>query len=153
MKELAPDVEVRLIAAAATIEVRWPVLRAGMPRESAIFPGDEAPETRHLGAFVENDLKGVVTIYPAEFPDQLGAVGSWQLRGMGVLPEAQRRGIGEALLRACLREAAAAGGRLMWCNARVTAAAFYARNGWLVSCAEFNVPTAGPHVRMWTPLV
>ena len=37
---------------------------------------------------------------------------------------------------------------LLWCNARVPAARFYQRLGWQVVSDEFEIPTAGPHLRM-----
>ena len=38
--------------------------------------------------------------------------------------------------------------RLMWCNARVPAVRFYEKLGWAVSGEPFEIPTAGPHVKM-----
>lgn len=143
------EVEVRLITSAETLPVRWPVLRAGLPPESAVFDGDDAPETRHLGAFRADALVGVVSIYPREFPERPDLRNCWQLRGMAVVPEAQRQGIGEALLKASIDEARRHGGDSLWCNARVCAAAFYQKHGWTVLGPEFDIPTAGPHVRMW----
>lgn len=37
---------------------------------------------------------------------------------------------------------------VLWCNARVPAAGFYQRLGWQVVSEEFEIPTAGPHVKM-----
>ena len=139
---------VRRISAAETVALRWPVLRAGLPRESAIFPGDELPTTCHFGAFTEADLIGVATIYPAPLPEQAEAAGAWQLRGMAVHAERQRTGAGRALIQACLQHASEAGARLLWCNARVPAAKFYEREGFRVLGEEFEIPTASPHLRM-----
>ena len=74
--------EVRRIGAEATIPLRWPVLRAGLPRESAVFPGDEWETTHHLGAYAGEGLCGVVTIYPAplpERPDLSVALGAYEV--------------------------------------------------------------------------
>jgi hypothetical protein len=38
--------------------------------------------------------------------------------------------------------------RQLWCNARVPAANFYRKLGWQVVSEVFEIPTAGPHVRM-----
>ena len=38
--------------------------------------------------------------------------------------------------------------RLLWCNARVPAVPFYQKHGWQVVSEPFEVPTAGPHVKM-----
>jgi len=164
---------VRRITAEETIDVRHAVLRAGLPRESAIFPGDEAEETRHFGAFDGGKLVGVASIYVAPLPeesssysyssspsvdlppisvtplpDPRAAADAWQLRGMATLPEVRRRGIGGALLSAALAEVAAAGAPLLWCNARIGAVPFYKKHGFRVLGGEFDIPTAGPHFRM-----
>ena len=140
--------DVRPITADETIAVRWPILRAGLPRESAIFPGDDAPETRHFGAFCEGRLVGVATILRAPFPGQPDRADAWQLRGMATLPEVQGRGYGRALLAACIAEARRQGGALLWCNARKPAVAFYEKHSLRVLGEEFDIPTAGPHFRM-----
>ena len=36
----------------------------------------------------------------------------------------------------------------LWCNARTPAVGFYQRMGWAVVSDVFEIPTAGPHVRM-----
>jgi GNAT superfamily N-acetyltransferase len=125
------------------------VLRAGLPREASIFPGDDSPETCHLGAFVQEHLAGVVTIYPAPFPARPEETGTWQLRGMGVLPAWQGHGLGRALVAACFEQIRARAGRLVWCNARRVALEFYRHEGFETVGEEFEIPTAGPHYRMW----
>ena len=115
-----PLPEVREIGAAETVEIRWLVLRAGLPRESAIFEGDQHSETRHYGCFVRGELQGVARISRAAARPQ--GKGCLQLRGMAVLPEARGHGCGSALLRECEASARLAGATLLWCNARTTAA-------------------------------
>jgi GNAT superfamily N-acetyltransferase len=141
------------IDAEETIDIRWPVLRAGLPRESAIFPGDNDSATRHFGAFDSSHrLVAVASIYIAPLPDQPQIANSWQLRGMATVPAAQRRGFGSALVRACMLAAAHAGGEILWCNARTPARQFYLMHGFTQTGAEFEIPTAGPHIRMWRKL-
>jgi GNAT superfamily N-acetyltransferase len=140
--------EIRLISAGETVAVRWPVLRPGFPRETAEFPGDTEPPTFHLGVFVEGRLVGVASVYDAPCPDVAGAIHPCQLRGMATLPEVRGSGCGRALLAACVKKAHERGCDLLWCNARVSAADFYARAGWEVIGAEFDIPTVGPHFRM-----
>jgi GNAT superfamily N-acetyltransferase len=61
----------------------------------------------------------------------------------------QRHGVGQELMRRA-EEAAAAEGNAgwLWCNARTPAAAFYQKQGWTVVSEVFEIPTAGPHVKM-----
>jgi GNAT superfamily N-acetyltransferase len=141
--------EIRRVTASETLAVRMPVLRPGFPPESAIFDGDDAPATLHFGACAGSELIGVVSIYRVPFPDQPNEAVTWQLRGMAVMPEWQGRGVGEALLSACVDAARHANGRKMWCNARRLAVRFYEKHRWEVLGDEFEIPTVGPHFRMW----
>ena len=140
---------IRRVLAAEVVPVRWPVLRQGLPRESAIFPGDDAAETQHLGMFVDGLLVCVASIYRAPLPEDPDLVDAWQLRGMATIPSAQRQGCGSALVRACIDAAEQAGAKILWCNARRPASAFYLRHGFEILGEEFDIPTAGPHYRMW----
>ena len=143
---------IRLISAEETIAIRLPILRAGMPRDAAVFPGDDDPATRHFGAFWNNALAGVATLLRAPLPERPETADAWQLRGMATLPEVRGLGCGAALLRACIDHARAEGGGLLWCNARSPAVPFYRRHGMETVGEEFEIPTAGPHFRMFMEL-
>ncbi len=140
------------ISAAETIAVRWPILRPGFPRETAIFDGDDAPGTLHFGGFDGERLVGVASIYLVSFPAQPDAAPAFQLRGMATLPEVRGAGFGKALLDACVAAARERGAALIWCNARTSAADFYAKHGWRIAGDVFDIPTVGPHFRMWRDL-
>lgn len=130
------------------LDVRRVVLRAGMPKESAVFPGDEAPDTRHWVA-VQGDRKvGVVTVIRAPMPDPpigIPVVPQWQLRGMAVLPELRGEHLGERLLAATHTEVE----EPMWCNAREAVVPFYRKYGWNAVGPPFEIAPIGPHRRMW----
>ncbi len=143
---------IRTISAAETIAVRWPILRPGFPRETAVFDGDDAPGTLHFGAFDGDALVGVASTYLAPFLAKPEVSPTWQLRGMATLPEVRGAGFGQALLDACVAAAREKGAALIWCNARTSAAKFYAQHGWQVAGAEFDIATVGPHFRMWRGL-
>jgi len=143
---------IRTVTAAETIAVRWPILRPGFPRETAVFDGDDAPATLHFGAFADERFVGVASIYLAPFPAQPEVSPTFQLRGMATLPEVRGAGFGKALLDACVAAARTKGAALIWCNARTGAAKFYAQHGWQISGGEFDIPTVGPHFRMFIAL-
>jgi ribosomal protein S18 acetylase RimI-like enzyme len=58
------------------------------------------------------------------------------------------RGIGSAVLAAVLDHVAERGGRVLWCNARLGAVAFYERAGFRRVGEEWDEPYIGPHVGM-----
>jgi GNAT superfamily N-acetyltransferase len=135
---------IRRVIGNEVIDLRHAVLRAGLPRETAIFPGDENPSARHYGAFNQNQLIGCVTLHPNTWHD----APAWQLRGMAVADAARRRGIGKALIEFLEKDIADSNIHQFWCNARVPAAKFYEKMGWQIASEVFDIPTAGPHVRM-----
>ena len=140
------DITLRRADLAELVDLRHAVLRQGLPRNEAIFPGDDAPTSRHYGAFRGAEVLCCATLHGSEWAGEP----AWQLRGMATAPRAQRTGLGRRVLELIeddLREHDG-GVLLLWCNARVPAVAFYRKMGWEVVSAEFEIPTAGPHVKM-----
>lgn len=131
------------------IELRYKILRAGLPKESAQFPGDDARSTWHLGLY-NSQANNAPLISAASFMlNSYQDAPAWQLRGMCTEDGYQGKGYGGELLR-CAEAAIVADSnvRLFWCNARVPAIPFYERHGWKVDSEEFDIPTAGPHRKM-----
>jgi GNAT superfamily N-acetyltransferase len=135
----------RAASAAEVVDLRHAVLRAGLPRATAQFPGDDSADTRHFVAEVRRQVIGCLSFMHSDMEGRP----AWQLRGMAVAEEYRRLGIGGRLLKFAedqvLRDSP---GRLLWCNARKPAVAFYRRHGWRIISEEFVIPTAGPHFRM-----
>ena len=146
-KPMTHGIEIRPITAAEALPLRQAVLRPGRLLESAQYPGDDAPTTRHFGAFRDARLLGIATLLHAEMPEQPG-VPALQLRGMATAPEVRGQGFGRALIRACLAFARESGVPLLWCNARTGAVGFYRKLGFEIVGVEFIVPDVGPHFRM-----
>ena len=147
-----PKIEIRRVEVEQILDLRHRILRAGLPRETAQFEGDEAASTLHWAAYafdasgrVEGQAVGCLSLMLNSFE----AEPAWQLRGMAVDRPYQGRGLGRELLVRAEEEAAATGmAGLLWCNARVPAAGFYQKHGWTVVSEVFEYPTAGPHVKM-----
>ncbi|RFU23049.1 GNAT family N-acetyltransferase [Geodermatophilus marinus] len=128
------------------LPLRSAVLRGGGP---AGLPGDDDPATVHLAArAADGRVTGVVRLAPAACPWRPHARAPWQLRGMATDPAVRGSGAGRALVEAGLAVVAGRGGDLVWCNARVPAAGFYALMGFTTVTGEFDVPGIGPHVGM-----
>jgi predicted GNAT family N-acyltransferase len=143
-----PTFEIRQITGAETLPLRHAILRTGLPREMAIFPGDEAPSSIHLGAFKDGQLVGVATLHYVPLLDRPDFAPAYQLRGMATAPEVRGLGAGRELVEACIGAAKEAGAHWIWCNARAPVAGFYARYGFKTTGGMFDIPTVGPHVRM-----
>ena len=125
--------------------LRYAILRKplGMLPSGTIFPGDENESTIHLIALSENELIGCASL----FVDDSDAI---QLRGMAVVSQWQRRGIGNRIV-ATAKKIAISKGKSLWCNARFPAIGFYERQGWIQSGPFFDIPIVGPHIVMkWT---
>jgi GNAT superfamily N-acetyltransferase len=135
----------------AVRDLRQRVLRPHQRAEELVYPGDEAPDSLHLGAFRDDELVGIATIV-REAPPGTSDPTAWRVRGMATLPEVRGKGYGAALLEACLDHASSRGGGLVWCNARATAVEFYRRFGFEVRGEPFTLPVIGAHLFMWRPL-
>jgi len=147
-----PKITIRRVAVEKILPLRHRILRAGLPPETARFDGDDAETTLHLAALMGPDSNqaaeeviGCLSYMLNSFNDKP----AWQLRGMAVDEAHQRHGVGKKLLTHA-EEAVAAEGKVdcLWCNARVPAAAFYQKQGWAIVSDVFEIPTAGPHVKM-----
>ncbi len=144
-------VTVEEVPAEVTYALRRAVLR---PDGGEItWAGDEDPATFHLAARTPGGLVvGVVRFSPARCPWRQDPLSPWQLRGMATDPAVRGGGAGRALLAEGLARVAARGGDLVWCDARVSAAGFYERQGFAVVTEPFDKPGIGPHVGMLVEL-
>jgi GNAT superfamily N-acetyltransferase len=139
------QIAIRSVSFERIIDLRHAILRQGLPREAAVFAGDDAESAIHLAAMAGDAVIGCVTLHLSEWHGEA----AWQLRGMACRADQQQRGVGRRLVEAAEQRVLNGGGpRLMWCNARVPAMGFYLKMGWIAVSEEFEIPTAGPHVKM-----
>jgi GNAT superfamily N-acetyltransferase len=135
-------------------ELRRAVLR---PQRSVqdVLPGDELPDAVHF-AVLDPDRQAVGTcfVYAEACPWRPELLPAWHLRQMATAPGLRGRGIGSAILTAAVDWCTAQRGRLLWCNAREGAVAFYARHGFEAYGAIFTDERHTiPHQRMSRELV
>lgn len=153
------------LSPADTRPLRRAVLRPNQPPEACIYPGDDAPGSFHLGVRDEarGDLIAVASFYreplPGDRPDvpDVGSTPSTpalRIRGMAVLPEHRGNGLGRSLVDAGLTIAQCQSPppTLVWCNARITAAGYYAKLGFAPRGDEFEIEGIGPHFVMARPI-
>jgi GNAT superfamily N-acetyltransferase len=128
------------------------VLRPGVAPDALAYPGDETPGAVHVGAYDGDRLVGIASLNREAYAAQPG-VDAWRLRGMATLPDVRGAGHGRAMLEHAFAQVRAAGGELLWCNARVVALGFYRRLRFVTQGAEFDIPPIGPHYVMTRRLV
>jgi L-Ala-D/L-Glu epimerase len=128
--------------------LRSVVLRPGYPPEKSIYPQDSLPQVLHAGALLAGEVVGVATVFP-EQPSWETEAAAWRLRGMAVLAPVRSLGIGKQLVGYCLDYIQSQGGQMLWCNARVSALAFYQGLGFQTIGEEYLSPESGPHVQMF----
>jgi GNAT superfamily N-acetyltransferase len=144
--------DIRRISAAETRDLRQAILRPHQRPEELVFPGDEDPDSLHVGAFSGGELIGVASIMRSVMSGR-ALCEAWQLRGMAIRPEHRRRGYGAALVRACVDYVAGKGGQILWCRGRTPAVPFYRALGFETEGEEFEIPVSGPHYVMWRRVV
>lgn len=135
---------IKKITAIETFPVRHPVLRGGKPIESCHFDGDELTTTTHFGLFIEEILTGVISIF--ENKNALfEAEKQFQIRGMAVLEEYQKKGFGADLVNYAESFIKSEKGNLIWFNARINAVGFYEKLGYSVIGNAFEIEGVGTH--------
>jgi GNAT superfamily N-acetyltransferase len=115
---------IRPITAAETRLLRHSVLRPHQTLEQLVFPGDDAPDSLHVGAFMDGELVGIASVSRDPLPGESDAR-AWRLRGMATVEKVRGMGCGRALVEACVAHASIQGGTLLWCNGRTSAMGFY----------------------------
>jgi GNAT superfamily N-acetyltransferase len=137
------------VAARDTWPLRRRVLRPHQHGDAVVLGGDEHPRAAHVGARdASGALVGIATVSPQPPPWAPGRDGAWRLRGMATEEGRRGEGIGAAVLREALRHVRAAGGTLVWCNARTGALRFYERAGFVAAGERYVDPDLGPHLPM-----
>jgi ribosomal protein S18 acetylase RimI-like enzyme len=143
--------KIKEITAFETIIVRHPVLRHGKPIESCRFEGDDLPTTAHFGLFYEDELSAVISVFKAQnilFTEKK----QFQIRGMAVLEQHQKKGLGETLLKYCENQIKNESGEIIWFNARETAVGFYEKSGYHKIGNSFEIIDIGIHYVLFKPL-
>lgn len=137
---------IKTTQASAILKVRLEILRKGMTLDDCHFSGDNDPESIHFAAFDSDKIIGCCTLTVNPQPIIEGSY--YQLRGMAVLEDYQKSGIGRKLLHAAESELIGQGKNVLWFNARTSAVGFYQKYGYQVLGNEFEIEGVGPHFKM-----
>ena len=134
-----------------TYIVRHPVLRKGKPLESCLFEGDDLETTHHFGLFLDSELIGIISLY-SKINTTFAEENQAQIRGMAVLEQHQKKGIGEALVKHCENYCLQKNTDLIWFNARTAAVGFYQKMNYKTVGEAFDIKDVGEHYLMFKKL-
>ena len=140
-------IKIQNITSTEAIAVRHPVLRNGKPIESCHFEGDDLPSTVHFGLFLDEKLIGVVSVFQNN-SSNFNYENQFQIRGMAVLPEFQKKGYGELLVKYSEEYVLNKEGSIIWFNARENAVNFYKKIGYEIIGSPFTISDIGVHYIM-----
>jgi GNAT superfamily N-acetyltransferase len=107
-------------------------------RRDVLYPGnmlwememEEDDHGYHFGAFIDNKLIGVVSLF------QNGT--DWQFRKFAFDADYQGKGYGRELLDHITRFVSSEGAIRLWCNARSSAIGFYLKSGFVQTGETFS---------------
>jgi ribosomal protein S18 acetylase RimI-like enzyme len=142
---------IKEITSTETFLVRHPVLRAGKSVESCQFEGDDLLSTKHFGFFIEEDLIGVISIFKNNHPFFKNNP-AFQIRGMAVLNNFQKKGLGKKLVSYCENYVKEQNSTLIWFNARENAVGFYKKLGYETIGKALEIKDIGAHYVMFKKL-
>ena len=145
------SITIKDIAPERTWALRHQVLRPNQTLADCSYPTDNDPGAFHLGAFQNDELVGIASFYREKHPD-LNYQTQYRLRGMAVDPELQTQGIGRQLIAAGEQQLRDQAVIAWWCNARTSAAGYYAKIGLQQLGPEFDLPPIGMHKVMYRAL-
>lgn len=138
---------IKQIPATDTYAVRLPVLRLGKPIESCAFAGDDLATTIHFGIYTDNSIAGCLSVFK-ESNDIFDTSNQYQLRGMAVLEQHQKKGFGRLLIAEAEQYIKTENGKLIWLNARENAVVFYKNMGYSITGNAFIIEGIGTHYVM-----
>ena len=130
------------VPAEATHDLRWRILRGSRPGAPVVFPEDSRPGAFHL-AVHQDDAVLAVASFSTEATPYRPRRSAVRLRGMAVDEPFQQHGIGRLLVTTVIDRLRSGGVDVLWCNARDSAAGFYARLGFKVEGDGFVLPESG----------
>lgn len=139
---------VKKITANETYFVRNCVLRRDKPIESCYFEGDDLETTSHFGIYAVDKCVGVLSLFQNK-NNNFEPLNQFQIRGMAVLPDFQKLGIGKQLIKHCENLFLDTIETVIWCNARENAVGFYENIGYKKIGTPFIIYDIGIHCIMY----
>lgn len=106
------------------------------------YPLDWHEDSFHIGAFDQDSLIGVCSLYHENPQQQLGK-GAWRIRSIATLPSYQKQGIGQKLVEHCIEYARSKQGIFVWSNGHSSVGPFYEKCGFSLEGPKDSLPWIG----------
>jgi GNAT superfamily N-acetyltransferase len=142
-------VRVEEVAAEATHDLRWRILRNRRAGAPLVFPEDGRAGAFHVAVRDVDEtgtgsgaILAVASFIPEETPYRPGQA-AVHLRGMAVDGPSRHHGLGRLLVTTVIERLRREGVAVLWCNARDSAMGFYSRLGFEVVGDGFVHPESG----------
>jgi GNAT superfamily N-acetyltransferase len=140
--------EVREVAAIETLALRQRVLRPHQTLDELAHEDDDRRDAVSFAAIDAGAVIGTASVHREPPPWATHEPQAWRLRGMATDEARRHLGVGTAVLDAAVDYVREHNGDLLWCNARVTAIAFYQRAGFTTRGESWDEPRLGAHIAM-----
>ena len=140
-------VEIMSIEVSKCYPLRHKMLRKGKPLETCHFDGDNSKGTFHLGALVDKEIIGIISVYNKDLIQFKNSKGA-QFRGIAVASKHQRKGVASKLINYAQKETKKrTNPKYIWLNGRITANNLYLDRGFKPIGDLFEINTIGIHQR------
>jgi len=144
-------IEIAEIGSEETHDMRHRILRPTQAISKCKYPGDSLEGAFHLGAFEGDSLVGIVS-FSQEDIKEVGATGTYRLRGMAVEESHRRQGIGQLLVEFAIHKLRERSVKTLWCRAREVAYQFYEDMKFEYISDVYEIEDIGPHRTMMKKL-
>lgn len=142
---------IKEITTKETYVVRHPVLRVGKPLEDCRFECDDLKTTIHFGLYENEILVAVISLFESN-NSIFNKENQYQIRGMAVLENHQKKGFGKALICHIENYLFIKNKSFIWFNAREIAIGFYEKLGYRITGNPFSISDVGIHFVMFKNL-
>ena len=140
-------VEITSIEVSKCYPLRHEMLRRGKPLETCYFDGDNSEGTFHLGAIVDNEIIGIISVYEKDLTQFKNSKGA-QFRGIAVALKHQRKGVASKLINCAEKETKKRmNPKYIWLNGRISSNNLYLGRGFDLIGDPFEINTIGIHQR------
>ena len=140
-------VEIMSIEVSKCYPLRHKMLRKGKTLETCHFDGDNSKGTFHLGALVDKEIIGIISVYEKDLTQFKNSKGA-QFRGIAVASKHQRKGVASKLINYAQKETKKRmNPKYIWLNGRITANNLYLDRGFKPIGDLFEINTIGIHQR------